>query len=54
MPNETSVTPLKEGSITIRYAYREGDPEIAWNYRPEPAIPDELAVRILQEVVDRL
>jgi hypothetical protein len=59
MPNDASAPPLQppshEGSITIRYAYREEDGEFAaWHYEPDSPIPDELAVRLLREVAERL
>jgi hypothetical protein len=44
----------KEGSITIRYAYREKSDEFEWSYEPDPPIPDELAQRLLREVAERL
>jgi hypothetical protein len=48
-----------EGTITIRWKrlpdrYREEGRDFAWNYQPEPPIPDELAERLLREVADRL
>jgi anti-sigma regulatory factor (Ser/Thr protein kinase) len=59
MPKDASAPPLRppshKGSITIQYVYREEDQEVlAWDYRPDPPIPDELAVRLLREVADRL
>jgi len=46
--------PLSQGSITIQYRYREEDREFVWDYRSDPPIPDELAVRLLREVADHL
>ena len=58
MPNDASAPPLQppfhECFITIQYRYREEDREFVWDYRPDPPIPDELAVRLLREIADHL
>jgi hypothetical protein len=57
MSNDTSApmgpAPM-QGLITIRYTYSAGRREFEWEYEPDPAIPDELAVLLLREVADRL
>ncbi len=59
MPKDASAGPAPapptQGVIIIRYVYREEDGEfVAWHYEPDPPIPDELAVRLLREVAERL
>jgi hypothetical protein len=48
-----------EGTISLRWkrlpeSYREEGHEFDFEYEPVPPIPDELAVRLLQEVASRL